>query len=576
MFNRGDRRETLSLRAWRSLRLGVLVWAVGLVLSAQTNPSLGRISFPTSGSSPAQAPFVRGVLLLHSFEYDDAIEAFREAQRIDPGFAMAYWGEALSYDQPLWYNENVDRARAVLARLAPTRAARQAKAPTAREKAYLDAVERLFGDGAKAARDRAYADRMAEIARQFPDDEDAAALYALALLATIPEGERNTTVSLKAGSIAAGILERNPEHPGAAHYALHAFDDGEHAAMGLKAARTYARVAPASSHARHMPSHVFLPLGMWDEAVASDESSFSASVDRVKRLGLSMAQADFHSLGWLHYEYLQQGRFAKAREVMRTVESALAASAPMSPAVGIRNPQSPIRNPQSAIRDPKPAPPAHAAHVESEIGRGYGDDSLKSELASMKARFVIETADWAQMKGQASFGNIDELFVLGVASVPLNDRGRAESALENLGTAATTLPDRDAREVAQIMAAELDGLMRLARSDRPGALASLARGAQLEARRPKPVARPYPVKPAGELYGEILLGTGDAAAAIVQFKASLARTPRRAQSLLGLARAASAAGLRGDAVKAAKDFLAAWHLADNDRPELEEARALAR
>jgi len=250
----------------------------------------------------AQAPFVRGVLLLHSFEYDDAIEAFRQAQRIDPGFAMAYWGEALSYNQPLWYNENVDKARAVLARLAPTRAARQAKTPTAREKAYLDAVERLFGDGAKPARDRAYADRMADITRQFPDDDEAAALYALALLATIPEGERNTTVSLNAGAIASAILRKNPEHPGAAHYALHAFDDGEHAAMGLEAARTYARIAPASSHARHMPSHIFLPLGMWGEAAASDESSFAASVARVQRLGLSMAQADFHSLSWLHYE----------------------------------------------------------------------------------------------------------------------------------------------------------------------------------------------------------------------------------------------------------------------------------
>jgi tetratricopeptide (TPR) repeat protein len=299
-----------------------------------------------------------------------------------------------------------------------------------------------------------------------------------------------------------------------------------------------------------MPSHVFLPLGMWDDAVASDEASFAASVARVKRLGLSMAQADFHSLSWLHYEYLQQGRFAVAREVMKTVERAMAAPAP-------------------------PAPPAHPAHVESEIGRGYGPLSLRSELASMKARLVIETAEWAQMKGQGSFDNIDELFALGVASVPLNDRGRADAALEHLNDAAKTIPDRDAREVAAIMAAELDGLMRFARNDRTGALAALARATELEAKRPKPIARPYPIKPAGELYGEILLGTGDAAGASAQFKAALARTPRRAQSLLGLARAASVAGSRAESVTAAKDFLAAWHLADKDRPELAEMRALA-
>src|SRR5882672_12025390 len=133
--------------------------------------SLGKITFPNSGSASAQQPFIRGVLLLHSFEYDDAIESFRQAQRADPGFALAYWGEALAYNQPLWYNENVDKARAALARLAPSRDARQARAPTAREKGYLDAVERLFGDGTvrggdpglnKAARAGQYADRMAE------------------------------------------------------------------------------------------------------------------------------------------------------------------------------------------------------------------------------------------------------------------------------------------------------------------------------------------------------------------------------------------------------------------------------
>ena len=151
---------------------------------------------------------------------------------------MAYWGEAMCHNQALWYNESVEKARAVLAKLAPARAARQAKAPTGREKGYLDAVERLFGDGDKAQRNRAYADRMAELTRQFPDDDEAAALYALSLLGTIPSGQRDPVTSLKAGNIASAILKKNQEHPGAAHYALHAFDDGEHAAMGLQAART--------------------------------------------------------------------------------------------------------------------------------------------------------------------------------------------------------------------------------------------------------------------------------------------------------------------------------------------------
>ena len=184
--------------------------------------------------------------------------------------------------------------------------------------------------------------------------------------------------------------------------------------MGLEAARTYARIAPASSHARHMPSHVFLPLGMWDEAVASDESAFAASVDLAKRKGLSAAQYDFHSLSWLHYEYLQQGRFAKARETMADSASA------------------PWRFPAHCRARPSPCPP-HPAHVESEIGKGFDPMSLKSELASMKARLVVESGDWALMKGQGTFDNIDELFALGVASVRLGDHGtrrRGARALE--------------------------------------------------------------------------------------------------------------------------------------------------
>ena len=543
--------KNISLRALRSLRLLVAAVALAAGAALAQTPSLGKISFPNSGSPKAQPAFVRGVLLLHSFEYDDAIAAFREAQRIDPGFALAYWGEAMSYNQPLWYNENLDKARDALRRLGPTREARLAKAPTPREKGYLDAVERLYGDGTKRDRDRAYVDRMASLAREFPDDDEAKAFYALALLSTIGEGQRNAEISRKAGAIVSAILEKNPDHPGAAHYALHAYDDGEHAALGLKAARIYARIAPASSHARHMPSHVFLPLGMWDDAAASDESAFAASVDRVKRLGLSMAQADFHSLSWLHYEYLQQGRFTKAREVEKIVQDAIEAPS-------------------------RPAPPAHPAHAESEIGRGFSTPSLKSELGSMRARRVIESGAWSEMKGQGSFENIDELLALGAASVSVGDLARADAALEHLGNAARSVPDADAREIAAIMAAELDALLRLARGDRAGSLNAAARASALESKRPKPIARPYPIKPADELHAEILLKTGDAQGAAIEFQKALARTPRRAASLIGLARAARAAGRTDEASKAAKEFLAVWHRADAGRPELAEAESIKR
>jgi len=539
---------------------------------------LGRISFPNSGAAAAQPAFIRGVLLLHSFEYDAAIAAFREAERVDPAFALAYWGEAMSYNQPLWYNESPDKARAALAKLAPTPAARQAKAPTAREKGYMDAVERLYSDrtslgavrgvgapgvrsdGSKRARDRAYADRMAALWRANPADDEAAAFYALALLATIPDGERNVATSLEAGAIALDILKRNPQHPGAAHYALHAFDDGEHAAMGLEAARLYARIAPASSHARHMPSHAFLPLGLWDEAAASDEAAYETSVDLARRNGLSSAQHDFHALGWLHYEYLQQGRFAKAQSLAPLVDRALAEEE------GSRGSRG-----SGGARGSNPANHVH----ESEIGRGSGPLSLRSERASMRARLVVESGRWELLKGQGTFDNVDELFALGLASVKLGDGPRAEAALEQLQGARGAAPDETNRRLAEIMRAEVGGLYQISQGQTGQGLATLASAARLESEMPNPIARPYPIKPAGELYGEALLSAGDAAGAARAFQAALKRTPRRAASLIGLARAAERAGQPAVSSRAAREFVAMWKLADPGRQELVDARRLA-
>ena len=528
--------------------------AVGLALAATlaAQNQFGRITFPTSGPAAAQAPFIRGVAQLHNFEYDDAILSFREAERLAPGFAMAHWGEALSYSQPLWYNEDVSKGREALARLGPNAAGRSAKAPTPREKGWLEAVERLFGDGDRATRQRAYADRMAVLARDFPEDDEVQAFYALALLGTIPQGERRPDVSLKAGGIAAAVFKKNPQHPGAAHYMLHAYDDGEHNGQALQAARTYAKIAPASSHARHMPSHVFLPLGMWDEAVASDEASWDASVAWVKRTGRTQDQRDFHSLSWLHYEYLQQGRITKARELEAIVRSAVEQTGKAS------------------------GPASNAHHVESEIGRGYAPMSLRSELASMRARDVVETRDFARMKGQTNFDNVDELFALGLASITLGDLGRTKAAIEQLESAARAIPDRDAADVSHLMARELDGVLQFSTGNRQRGLAELKRAADLEASRPRPIARPYPIKPAGELYAELLLGSGDAQAATRQFSASLARTPRRSASLYGLASAAASAGNMAQASKTAKEFLSMWRQADSGRSELADMRELAR
>ena len=187
---------------------------------------VGNVEFPNSGAAEAQPSFLLGLALLHSFEYPEAREAFHAAQELDPDFVMAYWGEAMAWNYSLWYEQNAEAAREVLARLAPTPAARAALAPTDRERAWLAAVETLYGDGDKQSRDDAYERAMAKIRLDYPDDPEAGAFHALAILGTAHEGRDHSTY-MRAAAIAEDVFRDYPEHPGAAHYIIHSFDDPE-------------------------------------------------------------------------------------------------------------------------------------------------------------------------------------------------------------------------------------------------------------------------------------------------------------------------------------------------------------
>ena len=227
---------------------------------------LGSLWFPNSGTSEAQDAFRRGVLLLHSFEYEPAAEAFRQAQEIDPDFALAYWGEAMTYNHPLWRDYDRQSAIAALERLEPTRQERRAKAGSEREKMYLDAVETLYADETSAAevkaeRDRLYMEAMQSLHEAYPDDDEARAFYALSILGST-DGSRDFATYMRAAATAMPVFERNPQHPGAAHYIIHSFDDPIHAPLGLPAADVYADVAPNAAHSQHMTSHIFVALGL--------------------------------------------------------------------------------------------------------------------------------------------------------------------------------------------------------------------------------------------------------------------------------------------------------------------------
>jgi tetratricopeptide (TPR) repeat protein len=389
---------------------------------------------------------------------------------------------------------------------------------------------------------------MASLAATFPQDDEAQAFYALSLLAIMPRGDQALPLREKAGAIAEGVFKRNPRHPGAPHYLLHAYDHPRLAPRALPAARAYAKIAPAASHALHMPAHAFVQLGLWDEAATSDQASWDASVAWAARKKLSVSMRDYHSLGWLQYEWTQQGRFNKSVEAARLVEQALQAAGATGH-VGGRHEE------------------------ESAIGRGSGPMQLKNDLASMRARYVIESERWSETQGATSAENIDELFAFGLAAARMNQLARLANTIAALRPAAAPGQDAGLREQAAIMIQELEALLALGRGRQSEAFAAMDAATALQARMPKPIGRPYPVKGADELYGEVLLQTGRAKDAVMWFERALVRTPNRSRSVLGLARAAAKAGDAARSRALYKQFLANWRFADAGLPEVKEARA---
>ncbi|MBY0494669.1 MAG: tetratricopeptide repeat protein [Cyanobacteria bacterium] len=490
--------------------------------------------------------------------YEDAIDAFRAAQKIDPNFAMAYWGEAMSFSQPLWFFEEPDKGRAALAKLGATPQARLAKAKTAREQGFMRAVDALFGPGSTALRATAHAKEMARVAAENPADDDAQTFYALAILATLPRGDAALPLRRQAGGIAEKVFARNPSHPGAAHYILHAYDHGTLAAKALPAARGYAKIAPQASHALHMPAHAFLQLGLWDEAAATDEASWNASIAWAKRRGLPISSRDYHSLAWLQYEWAQQGRFSKTKEAIAFVDQAMRAPSPKSQA------PSPLHA------------GGHGYGEVSEIGRGSDEAALRNDRGSMRARYIIESERWEEMKGQSTFDNIEELFAVGLSAVNLGDAARVRTVIDEFRKASAPAQAPALREQAEIMLREMEALDTFARGRHAEAFALLDRAVVLQNRMPKPIGRPMPIKDVHELYGELELQIGRARQAAAWFERALARTPNRSRALLGLARAYRNAGDSAKARAAYQRLLTNYRLADPGLPEVIEAREALR
>lgn len=480
---------------------------------------LGRIDFPNTGPAAAQEPFIRAVLLLHSFEYTDAAEAFRDAQAIAPDFALAYWGEALTHCHPIWQEENRDAALAVLARLAPTPSERAAKAGDERERALLAAVEVLFGEGTRAERARLYCDAMAALHARYPADLELAAFHSLAILGTATQG-RDVPTYMRAAAVAEEVLERAPDHPGALHYAIHSYDDPTHAPLGLRMARRYGVVAAAAEHALHMPSHIYVALGLWEDSIASNVAASAAADARRARKGLDVDARGLHSLAWLAYSHLQLGHTSAAERLladMRRDEQEKSSKRTRGSLVAMR-----------------------AAHVVAL--QAWDDENARFEVALDELEPAVACAE-LYVRGRSALARGEVADAREALAAMAVHRGPLETLVPASGGAQCCTTDGNrgnylpSRLAAQVMELELSGLIALAAGASEDALARLAAAAEKEDAMGFDFGPPAVVEPAHELLGQILLDLGRADEAAREFAAALERAPGRARSLQGLSSA---------------------------------------
>ena len=492
-------------------------------------PRLGQIAFATSASPAAHRAFIRGMLYLHNFHYPQAAVAFREAQALDPGDVMSFWGEAVSYTHPVWNQQDTAAARAALRRLAPTAAERLAKARTPGERAWLASAEALYDDDAsKARRDTLFTASLDLLRTAYPHDIEAQLFYALSLLG-LNQGDRDVPTYLRAYAIARRVFAAHPNHPGAAHYVIHAVDDPAHAALGLDAARAYSRIAPDASHAQHMTSHIFIALGMWDDVIA-------ANVRAQHPLHPGARVTYGHGAQWLVYGLLQKGRYAESARWVDTMRA-------------------------QAARLARGAQDKYHAEQES-----------RSYLVLDRAAFVADTRAWrsplAMLEIDTTALGVHDLaandLALGLAALGRGEQARADSIRARLdarmarGHVGAGDESASERGYAEVIEKVLGAAVLHAGGEGEKAVAVLTAAAAQDDSLPFAFGPPVEIVSPHEMAGEYLLELNRAGDAAREYKLALARAPGRTAALVGLAKAQLALGQRADARRtyllAAKNF----------------------
>ncbi|MFZ0956425.1 MAG: hypothetical protein WAN60_08785 [Candidatus Sulfotelmatobacter sp.] len=500
---------------------------------------LGTVHFPVSCAAAVQKPFQRGVALLHSFWYEEAEKAFLQIAKDDPNCAMAHWGVAMSLWHQLW---NVPDEKVIARGLDEVHKAQaEAKKVTPRERGYIAAVAAFYENSAKVdhdARARAYSDAMQTVYQNYPDDHEAAVFYALSLLASDPHEDATFARRRQAAAILEKLFATEPDHPGVAHYLIHAYDKPQLAELGIPAARRYAQVAPAAPHALHMPSHIFARVGLWQDDIKSNLASIAATRESAA-MHMGGEGHQFHAMDFLFYAYLQSGREADARALMEEVKN---------------------------------MPAMHDMY-------GLGFDPHEATLAHFTALYPIEMHDWATA----------------AALTPVAVPGTAEESAgywaKAIGSAHLGKPDDVRKDIAGIerihqkmMDEKKKDFAEATEDDLKQAQAWLAFAEgkyddAVEALRP--IAdkedslgdEPQGI-PTREMMADMLLEAKRPQQALAEYQTDLKLNPNRFDGISGAARAAEQAGKSSDATEYYALLLKVCEGSNSTRPELSRAREL--
>jgi len=478
---------------------------------------LGELQHGFTLNEATQEKFEEGLLLLHNFEYDDALTAFEAATALDSTEVLTHWGEAMCQYKALWRLQNTEKGRAILSRLGDTKEERLASISDPIEKAMWEMVEIMYGEGQFDERNQALAKHLAAKHIQYPEHQEIAAFYALSLIwATETYGDGSEDLRL-AASITDEILEVNPLHPGALHYKIHALDGPTSAQDAHKAADAYAKVAADAAHALHMPSHIYLALGEWEGVVASNEVSYDASVNRMNRMDLTDGARGYHSYAWLHYGLLQQGRYQEAEALLRDMLEYV----PKDPTKGARGYLLGMQSRQ-LVESGAISPETNLDTDVQVYDIGLTAQSVRSFL---RAQMAFQDGDINGMEAEVQWLSTQ----ISLASELVAGDGLAMCAEGTTRYA----PTENGITSAQVVIAQMQGMIAFIEGDEGRFEALMQEAVALEDQTDFPAGPPTITKPSFEQYGEWLLEQGQYQEAIAQFDKALHRMPRRSKSLMG-------------------------------------------